>query len=135
MDELEYLRIKGFGVSINERYFDANFVNLIKPKSNYMKPNIDEIGIIDEVNNPFGRNKNDWIKKARGFTEHRRTQLMPLLNRNANEVLDHKPENESRYPAFVAVRWGFAKLSSDNKLISKRKLDDYELYNSRGQKN
>lgn len=110
-------------------------VNLIKPKSNPMKRNIYEVGIIDEVNNPFGRKKNDWIKQACGLTEHRRTQLIPLLGRNAEGVLDHKPENESRYPAFVAVRWGFAILSGEgeNKKITKtEKLGDYESYDTRG---
>lgn len=99
-----------------------------------MKKNIDEDGIIDEVNNPFGKKKNDWKKQACGLTDYRRNQLMPLLNRNADEILEYKPEKESRYPAFVAVRWGFAKLSSDNKVISKKKLDDYESYDRWGRK-
>ena len=102
-----------------------------------MKPNIDEVGIIDEVNNPFGRKKNDWIKKARRFTEHRRIQLIPLLGQNSDKILDHKPENECRYPAFVAVRWGFAILAGkgeNKKMIKTEKLDNYELYDRWGKK-
>lgn len=58
---------------------------------------------------------------------------MPLLNKNADEVFDHLPENERRYPAFIAVRWGFAILS-DGKLVKTKKLDDYEFYDTRGKK-
>ncbi|MDP3914202.1 MAG: hypothetical protein Q8R96_10755 [Bacteroidota bacterium] len=102
-----------------------------------MKPNIDEIGIIDEVNNPFGKKKNDWKKQACGLTDYRRNQLMQLLNRNADEVLKHKPEKQSRYPAFVAVRWGFAILlgEGENKKIIKTKLlDNYNSYDRWGRK-
>ncbi|MDP3644342.1 MAG: hypothetical protein Q8S54_14280 [Bacteroidota bacterium] len=102
-----------------------------------MNINIDKIGIIDEVNNPFGVNKNDWIRQAFGLTKHRRTQLMPLLNKNTDEVFDHIPENDSRYPAFVAVRWGFAILSGEGRkkiIIKTEKLDDYKSYDTRGKK-
>ena len=102
-----------------------------------MNLNIDDIGIIDEVNNPFGINKNDWISQACGLTEHRRTLLMPILNKNTDEVFDLIPENESTYPAFVAVRWGFAILSGEGKnrkIIKTEKLDDYKSYDTRGKK-
>jgi hypothetical protein len=102
-----------------------------------MNINIDEIGIIDEVNNPFAINRNDWISQAFGLTVHRQTQLMPLLNKNAIEVFEHIPENEYRYPAFVAIRWGFAILSGEGRkkiIIKTEKLDEYKSYDTRGKK-
>lgn len=96
-----------------------------------MKPNIDEIGIIDEVKNPFGRNRQSWIEQGYGLTKHRKAQLMPLLNMRTMQILDDRPENEARYVAFIAIRWGFAILS-DGKLLRTQKLDDYEFYTPRG---
>jgi len=96
-----------------------------------MKNNIGEDGIIDEVNNPFGKNRQSWIEQGYGLTKHRKAQLMPLLNMPKMQILDYRPENEARYVAFIAIRWEFAILSNE-KLVRTPKLDDYESYDARG---
>ena len=42
-----------------------------------MKNIIGEGGIIDEVKNPFSRNRQSWIEQGYGLTKHRRAQLSP----------------------------------------------------------
>lgn len=96
-----------------------------------MKNTIGETGIIDEVNNPFGRNRQSWIEQGYGLTKHRKAQLMPLLNMQTEQILDYRPENEAKYVAFIAIRWGFAILSGE-KLVRTQKLDDYESYTPYG---
>lgn len=96
-----------------------------------MKNIIGEVGIIDEVKNPFSRNRQSWIEQGYGLTKHRKAQLMPLLNMQAKQILDYRPENEAKYVAFIAIRWGFAMLSNE-KLVGTHKLDDYEFFTPRG---
>lgn len=111
--------------------YDENSVNLIKPKSNPMKNINGVIGIIDEVKNPFSRNRQSWIEQGYGLTKHRKAQLLPLLNMQTKQILDYRPENEAKYVAFIAIRWGFAILSNE-KLVGTQKLDDYVFYTPHG---
>lgn len=52
-----------------------------------MNSNISEIGIIDEINNPFAVNRPSWIEQAYGLTKHRKAQLLPLFNMTKDNIL------------------------------------------------
>lgn len=95
---------------------------------------INEVGIINEINNPFASNRQYWIQQGCGFTKHRKTQLHPLLNISKDNILDLRPENEARYVAFIAIRWGFAKLTEDQILKATERFNNYDQYNKFGQK-
>ena len=49
------------------------------------------------------------------------------MNMQTKQIIDYRPENEAKYVAFIAIRWGFAILSNE-KLVGTQKLDDYEFY-------
>ena len=89
-------------------------------------------GIIDESRNPFGANRSSWIEQEMGLTEHRKNQLLDLLNLGIDKIMDAEIENENRYVAFVAVRWGFAKIM-DGKLRKTEKLERWNDYDERGE--
>ena len=51
------------------------------------------------------------------------TVFLQTLNISIEEILEDEAENENRYVAFIAIRWGFAiiekgKLRAAEKLIS-----------------
>lgn len=85
-------------------------------------------GITNENENPFARDA--WVEQGFGLTDHRARQLEPLLNRPVELVLDHRPENTGCYVAFVAVRWGFAKIWGERLVPTEKwdKLSDYDEY-------
>lgn len=72
-------------------------------------------GIIDSPRNPFVGSRNDWIRQGCRFTEHRQDQAKHLLHETVEEIWK-KPPNSGRYPAFVAIRWGYAEIKG-NKLV------------------
>ena len=87
-----------------------------------------ETGIIDKINNPF--TTKDWINQGRGLTGHRTKQLKSLINGHIENIKKLNP-NEGSYPAFVAIRWGFAKIETDV-LIGTEKWKKRELYDKFG---
>jgi hypothetical protein len=97
-----------------------------------MNKNNAEIGITDEIQNPFAKNRSSWIEQDFGLTEHRRAQLLRLLNLSVGEIIDNISENESLYVGFIAVRWGFAKVE-EGKLMATEKLVNLGMYDERGQ--
>ncbi len=89
-------------------------------------------GIINELRNPFTKNRSSWIEQEFGLTEHRRAQLFSLLNLSIEEIIDDVSENESRYVAFIAVRWGFA-IVEEGKLRAAEKIVNSGMYDERGE--
>lgn len=63
-------------------------------------------GIIDLQSNPFARES--WIQQGFSLTPERRKLVPNLFKRTVEQIRFYKVENESLYPAFLAVRWGFA---------------------------
>jgi len=86
-------------------------------------------GIIDEKLNPFS--KPSWRKEGnpegsgREMTEKRMEQFKKVLIKGGL-VADIKQPNYERYPAFQAIRWGYAKLEG-KKLITTKKWDENKL--------
>lgn len=77
-------------------------------------------GVIDYARNPFC--SNDWIKQGRGLAAHRQEQLAYLLGKTV-EAIKKIHRNNGSYPAFVAIRWGFAEVKK-NKLIPTEKWNN-----------
>jgi hypothetical protein len=85
-------------------------------------------GIIRTELNPFSCG--DWIDQGFGLTEHRRKQLLPLLGLELSEIRKIN-RNEGAYPAFVAIRWGFAEVKND-RLMPTYKWESKDLYDNYG---
>jgi hypothetical protein len=86
-------------------------------------------GIIDDKPNPFSHNMNDWIEHKHPLTPHRQRQVSELFGKDIKTISNIKPENIGKYPAFVAIRWGFATINGEI-LTQTEKWDDrynYEL--------
>ena len=64
-------------------------------------------GIIDKSSNPFSCAS--WIKQASGFTKHRQKQAEAILGESTDDIC-RLGRNSARFPAFVAIRWGFAEI-------------------------
>jgi hypothetical protein len=88
-----------------------------------------EEGIIDK-NNPF--TQDSWIKQGYCFTIHRQKQIAELFGKDKSNILGTNPRNENSYVAFVAIRWGFAKIVGD-KLTPTEKWTNRFLYDGHGQ--
>jgi len=87
-------------------------------------------GITLEKENPFRRDS--WIKQGYPFTIKRQQQFEKLINQTAENILHKKPENENRYVAFVAIRWGFAKIEKE-RIKTTKKWSMRGNYNGYGQ--
>jgi len=85
-------------------------------------------GIIRSELNPFACD--DWIEQGFGLTDHRKNQLAPLLGLDLQKI-EKLNRNEGRYPAFVAVRWGFAEVKN-NRLMPTYKWKRKNLYDEYG---
>ena len=68
-------------------------------------------GIIDKNSNPFI--KDSWIEQGFSFTPERQELTPILFKRSIEEIKILKEENYCSYPAFLAIRWGFAFLRND----------------------
>ena len=88
----------------------------------------DDFGIIDKKLNPFY--DAGWCAQNLPLTPHRKEQLKKILGHSIEDIKRIKP-NEGKYVAFLAIRWGFAKLI-DGKLTETEKLYDEGLYDGRG---
>ena len=88
-----------------------------------------DIGITTKKENPFINPI--WIKQCYPFTLTRQQQFVKLINKESTDVYSQKPINENKYVAFVAIRWGFAKLL-DNRLVTTEKWENRGSYNGYG---
>lgn len=89
---------------------------------------LEQSGIVDLQNNPFVRNS--WISQGYPFTSHRKKQFQVLIGLQIEEIKNNFASNEGSYPAFIAIRWGFARietgrLKSTEKWRYRDKYDDY----------
>lgn len=74
-------------------------------------------GIIDKEKNPFGTPS--WIKQGYGLTyknKRNRQEDLPILFNKTVDEINKMSRNDGKYVAFVAIRWGFAKIIN-NKLV------------------
>lgn len=85
-------------------------------------------GITDSGKNPFATK--GWIDQGYSFTDHRKRRLKEIIDASFEDIARFKP-NEGRYPAFVAIRWGFAKVSQ-GKLRPTAKWTHREKYDQFG---
>jgi hypothetical protein len=86
-------------------------------------------GIIDPDNNPFAHES--WIQQGFGFTAKRQGQIESLFGQRAENILMAQPKNDNRYVAFVAIRWGFAKIIK-GKLTPTEKWSNRYIYDGHG---
>lgn len=82
--------------------------NTLKPYFSSIKNSIANEGIIDSENNPFIRKS--WVEQGLALTPQRQEQLQELFGKSIENILMINPENDGRYVAFIAIRWGFAKI-------------------------
>ena len=88
----------------------------------------EDIGIIDKKQNPFY--DAGWCGQNLPLTPHRKDQLRKLLGYSV-ESIKRLTDNEGKYVAFVAIRWGFAELIG-GKLTETEKLLSEGIYDGRG---
>jgi hypothetical protein len=86
-------------------------------------------GIIDKERNPFI--KDSWIEQGYSFTPDRQELTPILFKRSIEEIKSLKEENYCSYPAFLAIRWGFAFLRN-NILFPSFKWNHNEFYDGFG---
>jgi hypothetical protein len=89
---------------------------------------LDQSDIIDLQNNPFVRNS--WISQGYPFTAHRQEQLQSLIGLRIGEIKSNFTSNDGSYPAFIAIRWGFARIVNGRlkptaKWTKREKYDNY----------
>jgi hypothetical protein len=102
-----------------------------------MKSQGSKMGIIDAEKNPFLGNYMDWIMtQRRGLSPLIHARVSKLFGRTVEDIkgTEHytpKARNEVRFPAFVAVRWGFAEIKS-GELVPTKKWDQDFLYDKYG---
>lgn len=96
-----------------------------------MNKNNTGIGIIDEIKNPFAKNQSAWVEQNYCLTELRRAQLLSLLNLGIEKIMDDENQNENRYVAFIAIRWGFT-IKEEGKLRATEKLINSGMYDGSG---
>lgn len=60
------------------------------------------------MENPFVRK--NWVQQAYGLTNNRPDCLEKLFSLPVEAIKQAKPINENTYPAFVGIRWGFARI-------------------------
>jgi len=94
-----------------------------------MKHTIIDKGIIDLESNPFAHES--WVAQSFGFTTKRQGQIENLFGQSVENILMTQADNENRYVAFVAIRWGFACLLK-NKLTYTEKWSNRQLYDGYG---
>lgn len=94
-----------------------------------MKHTIVDKGIIDLERNPFTHES--WVMQNLGFTPKRQNQIENLFGQSAENILMTQPENDNRYVAFVAIRWGFAKIIK-GKLTPTEKWSNRDIYDGHG---
>jgi NTP pyrophosphatase (non-canonical NTP hydrolase) len=68
----------------------------------------------DRNKNPFYRES--WDRQNYPLTCHRQEQLKELFGKGIEEIAKNFPENEGKYVAFIAIRWGFVEIVN-NKIM------------------
>ena len=89
---------------------------------------LDQSDIIDLQNNPFAQKS--WIIQGYPFTPHRQEQFQVLIGLRIEEIKMNFTPNDGSYPAFVAIRWGFARIVNGRlkpalKWTNRDKFDNY----------
>ena len=95
-----------------------------------MKHTIVDNGIIDLERNPFAHES--WVAQSFGFTTKRQGQIENLFGQSVENILMTQPDNENRYVAFIAIRWGFASINN-GKLVPSEKWVNRNLFDGHGQ--
>lgn len=68
-------------------------------------------GVIGSERNPFATPS--WGAQGQSLsTAHRQGRLERLFGKSLGEIRSFDP-NEGQYPAFLGIRWGFARLEGD----------------------
>ena len=86
-------------------------------------------GIIDKDNNPFVRDS--WIEQGYSLTPDRQKLTPRLFKRSVKEIKSFREDNDCSYPAFLAIRWGFAFLRN-NILFPSYKWNHREHFDGNG---
>jgi hypothetical protein len=81
-------------------------------------------GIVDEARNPFISKY--WIDQNYQFTRMRSEDVEKLFGLTVNQI-KAEGKNKGSYPAFVSIRWGFAKIEN-GKLAATAQWKDREQY-------
>jgi hypothetical protein len=81
-------------------------------------------GILDRAKNPFWCKS--WEDQGYGLTEGRRENLPSLFGNDEDSIRKKFSRNDGAYVAFIAIRWGFAKMSGE-KLTATDKWLKYGL--------
>lgn len=89
-----------------------------------------DLGIIDKDHNPFF--VEDWRKQNFSLTPHRKEQLEKLFELDEASIKNIN-KNEGAYPAFVGIRWGFAKMN-DGKLTAHENWHNKNMLEGYGQR-
>lgn len=87
------------------------------------------VGIVDKTNNPFARDS--WIEEGFSFTPDRQDLAPRLFKRSIKEIKSFKDDNYYNYPAFLAIRWGFA-FVRNNILFPSYKWNHRQYYDGFG---
>lgn len=69
---------------------------------------INENGVIGKDENPFSCET--WIEKGYELTEGRRKLLPALFGKDERTIRLKYSVNDGTYLAFIAIRWGYAKM-------------------------
>ncbi len=89
-------------------------------------------GILDEERNPFLGGDHSWVtNQSRSQRGSKISRRLPTLFGKDKETIQSGHRNDVRFPAFVAVRWGFAALR-DNVLVPTIKWEHREDYDDFG---
>ncbi len=77
------------------------------------------VGIIDLVRNPVAINS--WVEQGYGFSSHRGSQLEKILGQSIREIKAAN-RHEGAYPAFVAIRWGYAEMVGGKLMATSKRV-------------
>jgi hypothetical protein len=88
-------------------------------------------GCIDSSANPFAIPS--WVAQGYSLTDKRSAYLAKLFGQTVQAISQSGSPNENKYPAFVGVRWGFAKID-DDVLVPTKKWYQRHAYDERGYK-
>jgi hypothetical protein len=87
-------------------------------------------GIVDPERNPFVTSS--WVAQAQSLsTAHRQGQLQRLFGKTIDEIRQ-VGRNPGEYPAFLGIRWGFARLEGD-RLVPTEKWKNRSAYDGFGE--
>lgn len=91
---------------------------------------IEDEGILEREKNPFFCES--WRIQNYPLTKHRMAQLEKLFGLDVESIETNFSRNEGSYPAFVAIRWGFAEMRVDEGLTATKVWLRKECYDGYG---